>query len=468
MESESEDLNIGNIGPGILLSYKNPNGFTWSMVLGELCDNSFDAGASRIELEFSAKTLTVTDDGCGCDNIDSMLTLGRHYHRSSTRLGRYGVGLKDAACWLWGTLGVCTTHAGVMRIANVDWEKLANAPTWPRMIQTKVASTAKNGTQLRFERFAKKLPDLDKLARELGYMYGPAILAGRQIRISGPRRQAILVRAWQMPALTQQITEHFEVDGKRVKLVAGIVAEDAVNDRPGFSICHEHRVICNSALRTDGYSTARFCGTLILDNSWRLSRNKTDITDELTDDLKDAVFYRCESLLKQAATQAKYLRNNALESSVTEKIRVMLGKIVGVKEKRKSPTGDQPGTVTPKHTGRNRNPRKNTQPGNKVATQLAGRVRMEWAARNDGLLGSVDLPGAVIYLNSNHERLAQHQKLENDEALADACMVLVTFEEMERQERSKLFQDYSSFMEALSSVMTSQQASQAETTFATN
>lgn len=452
--SEEIEINIGNIGPRILLSMKNPNGVTWNMVLGELCDNALDAEATRIDIDFSAKSLTITDDGCGCDNIDRMLTLGDHYHRSSTKLGRYGVGLKDAACWLWGRLIVRTTNDFTQRMAKIDWESLSHSSSW-RLIGTETVCQFKSGTQLVFDGFKKKLPDFDKLATDLGYVFAPAILSGRQIKITRPRKQPILVRAWQMPPLTGlQVNERFEINGKVVHLMAGIVADGVLNPRSGFSVCHEHRIICNTSFGSGGHSTARFCGMIILDDSWKLSRNKTELVDDDSEDLSAAIFYHCEPLLRQSSEQAKYLRNTALETAVTEKLRGMLS--AGIKEKRDSPSNET-GGVTPKATGRKRNPKSKTQPGNKISSRLAGRVRMEWRPREDGLIGEVDIPGSVIYLNSEHARLSFHQRMENDDALADACMMLITFEEMAREEKSKLFKDFSGYIEALSSVLTQQQ-----------
>lgn len=452
--TDENEIDLGQIPPSILVSLRS-NQFTWNMVLGELCDNSIDADATRIDIEFGPKSLILTDDGNGCDNIEKMLTIGSHYKHKSTRLGRYGVGLKDAACWLWGSLAIKTTSGGMLRSARVDWESLSKSPSWKLPAPPAVQTASKPGTQLAFSGITKRLPDAEDIAEELGYTFAPAILWGRQIRIARPRKPAVLVKAWQMPDLSNQVNERFEINGKRVHLVAGIVGDGELNERSGFSVCHEHRIICNTSFGSGGYSTARICGTLTLDAAWSLSRNKTELVDESSEDLQAAVFYYCEDILKQSAVHARELRNTALESSVTDKLRSMLGAGSGVKEKRDPPT-NATGTVDPKGTGKKRTPRK-TQPGNRLASQLAGRVRMEWRPRTDGLMGSVDIPGAVIYLNSEHPRLAYHLRSENDDALADACVTLITFEEMNREERSKLFRDFTGFVEALSNVMTAQQ-----------
>lgn len=453
--STEQEIDLGQIPPSILVSMKS-NPCSWSTVIGELVDNSLDAGATRVDIEFSGKSMTVTDDGQGCDNIEKMLTIGAHYRQSSTKLGRYGVGLKDAACWLWGRLVIRTTRNGHLHRADVDWETLSKSKSW-KIVTPAPTQLNGHGTQLMFKDFIRKAPDFESLADQLGYMFAPAIKDARQIRIFRSGKQPICVKAWETPDLTQIVNERFEIAGKRVHLYAGIVAAGHPNEKSGFNVCHAHRMITNTSFGSNGYSTARICGVLTLDSGWDLSRNKTELVDKDSDELAAAIYYYCEDILRQSAVQARELRNTALESSVTEKLRLMLGE--GLKEKRNSPENAS-GSVKPKKSGRDRKPTGKTQPGNRVASRLAGRVRMEWRPRSDGLMGSVDIPGAVIYLNSEHSRLAYHLKNENDEALADACMTLITFEEMEREERSKLFADFSGFVEALSSVLTAQQASE--------
>ena len=64
-----------NIGPRIFLALKNSN-LTWTAALGELCDNAFDANATRVVVAFKTKkSLSVSDDGRGCDDVKRMLTI---------------------------------------------------------------------------------------------------------------------------------------------------------------------------------------------------------------------------------------------------------------------------------------------------------------------------------------------------------------------------------------------------------
>ncbi len=107
--------------PAMLDSKRNAN-MGWPIALSELIDNAFDAGATNVSIRFGpGKRVSVTDNGCGCDSPESMLTLGDHYRRKSTRLGRYGVGAKDAALWLWGKWVIKTTVADTCLKFSIDW-----------------------------------------------------------------------------------------------------------------------------------------------------------------------------------------------------------------------------------------------------------------------------------------------------------------------------------------------------------
>jgi sensor histidine kinase regulating citrate/malate metabolism len=64
----------------------------WSTILGELIDNAFDAGATRIRLTLGKDRLRIEDNGVGCPDRARMLTAGKHTRHESTRLGRCGRG----------------------------------------------------------------------------------------------------------------------------------------------------------------------------------------------------------------------------------------------------------------------------------------------------------------------------------------------------------------------------------------
>jgi hypothetical protein len=452
-------MNIGHIGPNFLLSL-NMQPMKWHVALGELCDNSFDAGANRVEICFNPKReLEVIDDGSGCDNIEKMLTLGEHYRQSTTKLGRYGVGLKEAACWLWGELIIKTNCKGRGLKAAIDWGKLSKQDDWnvPDPIEVRDVPI---GTRLTFRNTSKSWPDYDKLRDELGYTFAPALRHGKQIVIRPSRRKPITCAGWQLPDMSDIVQDRFEVNGKRVRIEVGIVDFGVVNSRRGFSICHGHRIIANTVLGARHYSTANICGMIELDAAWSLSKNKTELVDSDQDLLEEAIFSRCEHILKKASSQAEEIRNTALEDAVSESLQSILTERRKEKRDRKR---NESGTVEPKNTKRKRQRASKCQPGEAFLQKCnVGTIRMEWEDRTDGQLGRVDLHGPRIFLNGNHPRLNHHRHSENKDALVDHCLTLLSFEAVESSQRDKLpfARDSEGFIDALSNVLQSQQETQ--------
>ena len=103
---------------------------TWHDMLGELIDNSLDAGATRVGIRFHGRNLVVTDNGSGCTDISKMLTLGSHQHLDTTKLGRYGVGLKDVSTNLWCRLRIRSTRAGLTMRGVFDVPAVARSMAW--------------------------------------------------------------------------------------------------------------------------------------------------------------------------------------------------------------------------------------------------------------------------------------------------------------------------------------------------
>lgn len=452
-------MNIGNIGPRLLLSL-HAQPMQWHVAIGELCDNSFDAAATRIEIIFSAgKTVELIDDGLGCDNVQKMLTLGEHYRQPTTSLGRFGVGLKEAACWLWGHLHLITNHKGTIRKADINWPELSKKDTWDVAdpIETVAKPGEPLGTRLEFRHIQRAYPDFEKLACALSYYFSPALRSGRQIVIRTQRRKPIVCVAWAPPDLEDIVQDRFEINGKRVKLTAGIIPMDARTDRPGFSIAHGHRVITNSAFGSKGNSVSRICGIVELDSAWTLSKNKTDLVDADQHLLEDAIFERCKGIIEKSASQAEVLRNTELEARVSDSLRVILGQR---RKAKRNPPENESGAIEQKDTKRKQRKASKCQPGESLLDACkAGQIRMEWEAKSDGHIGRVDLLGNVIFLNSEHERLAHHRQSENADALVDMCMMLLSHEAVDREQRDKLpfARDAEGFIDALSSVLRAQQ-----------
>ncbi len=399
----------------------------WSQVLGELIDNAFDAAATNINIRFgSGRTLEVTDDGNGCDTPSAMLTLGEHHKHASTKLGRYGVGLYDAACWMWGICRIETVSRGKSCLMSVDWAKLVKTTDWTIPDPFEAPSTKPTGTTLLFSNIQRGLPkDYKRLVSELAYTFTPALLQGRQLRFQFAKRKPIVATPYQAPPLEDIIEDAFDVDGRSIRLRVGVIREGHDTDKPGFTYYHHHRVIIpSSGLGSGGeYSIRRVIGQVFLGDSWHLSVHKDDIADH-RDELGDAVFERCQGLLKKAHRQAQTVSSQAFTNQLNKKLRAAMKDLTKAK---RGPSTNNTGTITPKGTGRKTRKAKAKQPGDSMLSdEQVGKLRIDWLPCDGETLGKVDRDGALIWMNEGNTYLSGLRDAENDDALLCVAIGMYT------------------------------------------
>ena len=458
-------MNIGKISPSFLYSLRNqPMG--WKTATGELIDNSFDAGATRVELDFTSdgrtKQFTISDNGAGCASIEKMLTLGEHISQDTTSLGRFGVGLKHAVLWLWGEMDLSTIRDGICRSTSIDWGRLASAKTWD-MPDAFVQDSTGQGTTITVRKHKRVNPqEKTKLPEHIGYIFAPALRSGRQILVKLTRaKKFTAVKAWERPECTEHVTCSFTVNGKGVELDVGLVSFDRLNDKPGFSYCHGHRIIENTAFGSKGKSVRRISGLVILDDKWTLGTNKTQVVDDDNGLLEDEIYKRCERLLQTAADEENIIHNMEFENEISE----MLGRLQAnsedddetpnKKEKRDSPENES-GTIERKDSGRKRKPRSKSQPGDSLADKCkAGKFRLEYEYAGDKEIGRVDFPGSVVYLNVDHDSVTELRDKQLKEATLILCLTLIANEATDIEEQGTLpfGREFSGFLPCLTELV---------------
>lgn len=389
-------------------------------LIAELVDNSLDAAANHVEITVGpGRQIAIKDDGVGCRNIAAMLTLGGRQAHKSTKLGRYGIGLKDAALYLWGTTTIETVHKNELHRVSVNWPDLESSGEWTAADPETTAANGVIGTKITFTQITRNLPPIDPLLDELGYLFAPAILAGRQILLSSRNNRQPCV-AYKLPPLVEVIETAFEVEGRGVKLKAGIVADNHPNKRSGFIIQHGHRSIITTAMGANGYSTSRIAGIVELDGKWALSKNKDDVA-ELEEELAAAIFDKCQHLLKKADVQARTLESAALADEVSKRLTEALRSLGSSmkREKRNSANKKQEGTVDPKDSGKKRRRAAYVHDiEGSIERAARGGIRVEWSDALNGTIGEADLPGSRIKLNSTLPLLARLRREENADAIA--------------------------------------------------
>lgn len=392
----------------IIASYRqNPNLSCWKAV-AEIVDNSLDAGAKRVEIEWDKanKILLITDNGFGCKDPEVMAKLGGSFRQASSGviLGRYGIGLKEASVWLCDRMIVTScSDAGGWKI-EVDWKKIEQTKKWSVPVHRSDAVKGK-GVAIEMQGVKPKIdPTSPNNIQMLSEIFRPAILSGRQIVIQGEP-----IAAPDLPLLKQQYDEDGAFDGRSYNAKYGIKASTL--PAYGWTIAYGHRILTTNYTKAGfgEYSPTRFYGYITLydteENKWSLNRFKDgfDGIDALLDSLTPCI----QPLLEKAEAEGMDLEIKSAIGQVENELNRAFGK--RIQEKRPGCAGEE-GTVEAKKTGRRRIEARNVDPTQPGSVAINGgrftkfRVLLDWD--QDESIGTCMPQGKLlsIHLNPNHIR----------------------------------------------------------------
>lgn len=433
--------------PDLLRSIAEQN-MRWKTALGELIDNAFDAGATHVEIVFDGSgknaKFTASDNGTGCSDLRTLLCLGQHTKQSSTKLGRYGIGAKDAMLWIGRTesnVHITSTSARdrKTREVRVDWVELIRSGKWNIPVEDfreHAAEQSEKGTVICIRSpKMRQVPhgkDWAGLVEDIGYIYAPAIKSGRQITMHPPGKRGVPqpVARHQLPPLEPgHIDTEIDVDGKRARVYVGIVALGQPNHRAGITYTYNFRVIQEaSAYGCGPYSFSRIAGIVDLGEEWALSKNKDRIAAS-EDELYEAVFRACEPLLQRAEIAGQQLESSAFEESVNVALNRALGRTQAAPAdgKAKRGKGDGSGTQLPTGTGPKHTQAKNEQDGQTFPrARNSGPYRVEFDDVVEGKFGTF-VPPNRVRLYSKHPAIRMARDEKNTTAIVwAACSILAS------------------------------------------
>lgn len=328
----------------------NRENMTWESALGDLIDNSFDANASRVVIEIDQRSpkhrcVIVRDNGDGCAEVGSMLRQGYSTKRGKRNmLGRYGVGLKHASYWFCGDSGrtVIVSRCGSeSRKVRVCWGDVVRSGAWQippvEMLADADASPSLldgRGTTVTFDSSRRRWlsgPDSEKLLKQFGFVFAPALRSGRQIEfVVGSKRQ--VVKFADDPKWSESVEAEIVIGNRRARLRAGIKSPTDASGMSGMSFTYGHRVIV--ANESDGlgdYSRHGFAGIVDLDEHWVLGQNKQSVTDDAWEQLCAEIHGRIRPMLEKLRNSSLAMRMDGLRASVAA--------ILGGDEKLVQPSG---------------------------------------------------------------------------------------------------------------------------------
>ena len=348
----------------------------------ELIDNSLDWEATSVDVEVTqGKSLVVRDNGRGIEDMRSLVTWGGHVENLRKRgSGIYGVGLKDAALVQGGehgTVHIDSTREGVRRRGLINWQLLKTSDACLKV--ESLPTDEPSGTEITIRPLKPRFPEgsaRQKLVDDLGYIYSPALKKGARIVLRAGGATVDLAKfRWRLPQppdLLDVIDERITIGRKSARVYAGIVRDGVENPRPGLSYMHGYRVVKASSREGCGtHSHQRICGFVEIDaeHGWERTRNKDDLV--CAEDLYEAVEALLTPILLKADVAAHHLQTDeglaAIECALSE----VLDEPVERGKRKK--TGEKPGTVDPKNTGKKHEKAENTQPDGHIRPKSPNR-----------------------------------------------------------------------------------------------
>jgi hypothetical protein len=411
----SDDMDdMMDISPetAILDGLQNQN-LQWHVCLGELIDNAFDAGAPGVDITIKRQkgksTLVVLDHGPGCDDLSLLVTLGKRRKRSTTKLGRYGIGAKDALLSFGDSVTIESTCAGVYRSLNVNWKNIQRANSWRIHKPSECPSDGPPGLRITVEPLrGTSITTAERkqgLVEKLSKTYTPAIKDGRQITFNG-----VPIPAYKLPPLEHQKTEDVYVRNKRAHVTMGVTPEGHITRENGLTIAFGYRVILYGQRHGLGSDpTPGLFGWVDLLDGWQLTKNKDNITCDL-DALGGAIYRVFRDVIELAARRGQLIRLRGVEDDINRVLREFHEENSPRRRKaRRDLPGEQIGTVLPVDSGIRHRRARRTQPGNTFEENAPGAVAgLKVAFDRFGVGGpQAKMEQNIIYLNSDIPLLVQ-------------------------------------------------------------
>lgn len=435
-----------------LLESHTNNNMPWWQALAELIDNALDANAKRVSMEVAGRSLVVRDDGNGVEDVLSLFRLGEHKKSKSTKLGRYGVGAKDAWLSCSDVMKVVSVRSGIKTTLQVDYRSLI-ANHWQGDDPQVETTELPGGTTLEFKlRSDKRAPQRESLDT-IGWVFTPAIKNGIQLLYGNKHNQRNAIKPFELPLLQDAVDSEFDIDGKMVHIRIGILADGCRMPRGPFWVAHGHRHICSMALGIKNGSSEKLGGVITLGDGWRLSRHKDDFTEN-TDRLEEAIFCRIQAVVEKASSIAETMELASLRTEIQS---ILDSAIDKVREKRGK--GKSIGSVGPRNTGRQRKNASDVSamlegsveiPGSKGKQSRLRGIKFDWRQMDDLSLGSVDAIDSRVSLNTNNDFV---RSLRDDgNAIAQVlcvCSLIADHESRHNGSQKLLAFEYKDFSQAV-------------------
>jgi hypothetical protein len=386
---------------GSLRSKRNRN-FPLQNALLELIDNSVDEGANTINIIESHGDLIIEDNGHGFKDIEAALRIGTS--SKENKIGRFGVGLKDA-CLRYSDATVIESNG---KRVDVPWLKIIKS-YHDGEIETEDIEV-RSMTRIILQNFRERYKSSIE-TREICRTYHP-MLTGRRLNINvlGKKLEPLMV-----PELTEYIKEEIIFDGKKCIIYGGIYKtnDPARIDWKGYNPYYNGRLIGNGKITNRGtgqeYCNNFFFQLFLLDDlePWGLATNKDEVTG--LDELLDYIYHaHTRPILERGAEQASDIELKGIENQIN----MMLGNQGNIT---RGPKVNKPEQKKEHKKG---SPKKNTNTATQVgsynngASGKRGSVKFLFKSLGGDSLGEYeyrDKSGLFVTANSDNSFIAQNR-----------------------------------------------------------
>jgi Histidine kinase-, DNA gyrase B-, and HSP90-like ATPase len=333
---KSKDIRPASAHYGRLLEAMQARDFQggWVGALSELIDNSFDAGATEVDIDWVNglnRVLTITDDGVGVGDLTRLFSLGRGERAPGEKTGVWGVGGKAAQLWASSEVEIWSLHDDMVAHDRIVWEEHFGDET-PLMIDTTFRpSTTRNtpeklranghGVCIRMKVLTGRRFHADRLVKHLAEQYPRLSEERKRIVFQG----AELRLGWKVQAgfETFDVVIPYKDTELTARVVAGLVPDELRDKQPSkVMVCYGPRRICLTRDCYGSYSGDGVSGILLLGGGWHaaqlLSEMKTSIVDDdVWEQLMHAVYEHLEPILKQAKGRSINLKFREMSEALT-------------------------------------------------------------------------------------------------------------------------------------------------------
>lgn len=325
-----EDMNMSRDIAGDYWNQFRNNTKSATAALSELIDNCLDAGASKIQIDYTGGVdggLMVKDDGEGMDSdgLEKMFRLGGSTRKQNANAsGRYGHGAKVGMAHFGNVFEVVTVRDRLATKWKWDTEQDVNSDIWKQGLRKfRPNKTSKpNGTEITVTSLRRKRPPMERLAEDLSWQFTPAIDKGIQILLNGEK-----LKSAQVPWEGIVYLHSGEINGQKYSMQYGRINKTVHGHSQylGVHCVRVNRYVPDISEWRDPVDAVPLCCVVHLEvndkSDWTLDSMKTALAEQsLRDSLECEIRQVCKHEIEKFRQEDKEIQVQVFEGLLNEMV----------------------------------------------------------------------------------------------------------------------------------------------------